>query len=486
MTRKSLSTLVITAALTTPVVAREAPADWVRPCPELEIEGLVWCGRRSVLEDAENPQGPSIEADVVIAAASRPDPEPDPLFFFAGGPGLAATQAAASMSRFLRAVRVERDLVFVDHRGTGGPTPLHCSPPPDAPLQEYLVSFLDPTVVARCRRELAGRAQLHLYGSPEAAADAEAVRRALGYDSINLLGVSYGGRAALVYLRRYPRTVRSVVLKGPAPPHEEPVIFLRFAPSTDRGLEALLAHCAASPPCHTAYPRLRAEWEHVVARVRSGQVRARVRHPVTGAEEEVRIPAGLFADGVRRMLYYLGDEPARRFPVMVHVAYLGDFGPLAQTLVEQGFGIRNQLALGPYLAVTCGEDVPFVTEGAISRWSQGTFLGDYRARQQVAACVAWDEQRPRPAEFRSPVESDVPALVLSGALDTASSPEAGEQVVRHLSGPRLHVVFPAESHGMIDPECEIGLIVDFLERGGPDGLDVSCANAVRRPEFLLD
>jgi pimeloyl-ACP methyl ester carboxylesterase len=44
------------------------------------------------------------------------------------------------------------------------------------------------------------------------------VRAALGAPRVNLVGGSYGTRAALEYLRQFPQRVRRVVLDGVAPP----------------------------------------------------------------------------------------------------------------------------------------------------------------------------------------------------------------------------------------------------------------------------
>ena len=43
------------------------------------------------------------------------------------------------------------------------------------------------------------------------------VRRELGYDQINVIGISYGTRAGLVYLRRHEASVRSLVLDAVVP-----------------------------------------------------------------------------------------------------------------------------------------------------------------------------------------------------------------------------------------------------------------------------
>ena len=72
-------------------------------------------------------------------------------------------------------------------------------------------------------------------------ADLDAVRQALGAERINLVGASYGTRAALEYMRQFPRAVRRAVLDGVAPAD----MVLPAAFSTDN--QAALDAAAARP-----------------------------------------------------------------------------------------------------------------------------------------------------------------------------------------------------------------------------------------------
>ena len=54
-------------------------------------------------------------------------------------------------------------------------------------------------------------ADTRLYTTPIAMDDLNQVREYLGYEKINLMGISYGTRAALVYMRRHGETVRTAV-----------------------------------------------------------------------------------------------------------------------------------------------------------------------------------------------------------------------------------------------------------------------------------
>ena len=61
--------------------------------------------------------------------------------------------------------------------------------------------------VKNLRQTLEQRADLTQYTTTIAMDDLDDVRAWLGYDRINLFGLSYGTRAALVYLRQHPEHV---------------------------------------------------------------------------------------------------------------------------------------------------------------------------------------------------------------------------------------------------------------------------------------
>ena len=45
--------------------------------------------------------------------------------------------------------------------------------------------------------------------------------------------------------------------------------------------------------------------------------------------------------------------------------------------------------IGLFFSITCAEDMAFLREEDIRSASEGTYLGDYRVRQQQAACKHW-------------------------------------------------------------------------------------------------
>ncbi|MCP4654373.1 MAG: alpha/beta hydrolase, partial [bacterium] len=194
-----LAAVLGTAACTTPPAAKDQPPQLVlEPCQADELEGLL-CGTLAVYEDREARTGRKIDLKIVVAPALGEEPAPDPVFFFAGGPGDSAASNAGGQAQYFRGLRDRRDLVFVDQRGTGGSHPLQCDAPGDPDdLQGYFEPFLRTAEIRACREQLEQIADLTLYTTSIAMDDIDEVRAALGYEQINLVGGSYGTRAAQV------------------------------------------------------------------------------------------------------------------------------------------------------------------------------------------------------------------------------------------------------------------------------------------------
>ncbi|HYO14926.1 MAG TPA: hypothetical protein VE685_17170, partial [Thermoanaerobaculia bacterium] len=86
----------------------------VRPYP-CRIEGLdeeVKCATYAVWEDREGKKGRKIGLNIVILPALGPNPAPDPIFTFGGGPGQGIAEGAAGHAE-RKEIRQKRDIVFI-------------------------------------------------------------------------------------------------------------------------------------------------------------------------------------------------------------------------------------------------------------------------------------------------------------------------------------------------------------------------------------
>lgn len=437
--------------------------------------GNAQCGTYEVWENRAARSGRRIPLQVVVLPARGNERKPDPLFYFAGGPGSGATDVAAGIARLLGQVHQSRDLVFVDVRGTGRSGALRCEPPADdEPLQRYFDEFLADEYVRECLQRQA--ADVRFYTQPIAMDDVDEVRAALGYDRINLFGSSGGTRQEQIYMRRYAARVRTAVLFGVAPMDAE--IPLSFSRALEDGLQWLIRWCARTPECRSAHPDLAGDWERSKKRFESGPVEAAVPHPRTGREERVRISRGVYADGVRHMIYNL-VAARRELPARIHAAGNGDFGPFAQAELRQVMNFDRIIADGFYLTSTCAEDVRFISEEDIRRATAGTFLGDYRVRRQQAACRIWPRGEGIDDDFQAAVMANVPVLVMSGEVDVATPAADGERAARSLPNAR-HVILPNQGHGYENAGCWAAIVANFIAAASHERLDLTCVEALRR------
>lgn len=452
----------------------------LQSCRPEGISPPVKCGTYTVWENRDAKAGRTIDLNVLVLEATGPDRQPDPVFLLSGGPGEAATNLAAELHQ--DTMRKQRDIVLVDLRGTGRSNGLFCSPPQDAPLQQFM-PVIDIERAKACRKELEKRADLRYYFNEASMDDLDDLRAALGYERINLQGWSAGTISSLVYLRRHGKHVRSVVLLGsaalstPAP--------ARFAPDAEASLRTVLRDCIAEPACARAFPAIEADYRQAVRRVREQRpVQLTVRDPRNDAAVAVTLDADAFAESLRAMLY--DAEQTRRIPLLLHRAAGGDYREFAEFQLKRNVAFGRFIAIGLYYSLTCTEDVARVDRKAVIAEGTGTFLADARARPHFAVCDAWPRGR-LSAGFAEEVTSDVPVLIVNGEIDPATPPASARAAASRLSNARV-IIVPQGGHsltGLTDAECVTGLITRFLDSADQKSLDTSCVKKVRRKPFVL-
>jgi pimeloyl-ACP methyl ester carboxylesterase len=425
------------------------------------------CGTLDVPENRDKPGGRRITLAVAVLPANTLNPRSDPLFILAGGPG----QAASFLGPFaasLTGVRKDRDIVLVDQRGTGRSSPLDCAAfkPDDTPEATL---ELDPVPKATaCAKELAARGvDATQYTTAAWIADLEAVRAALDYPKINLWGGSYGTRAAMEYVRRHPDRVRSVVLDGVAPPSMK--VSLDVWPSRDVALSEVLDACARSPACRAAHPDLPATLaairEHLGAQGRA----ITLTDPRTGEAQAEHVTFDHVIGALQPLTY--APELSALMPEIIARVAAGDYGPLYASAMLVTADLAEQMSNALHYSVTCTEDFPRVTAADVTR-----ALADVRARtlalRALAVCDVWPKGK-APADAATPVQSDVPTLILSGGLDPVTPPGNGAEVAKTLPRSR-HVVARGYGHIVSPHACGPRLVSAFVDDPTFATLPASC------------
>jgi pimeloyl-ACP methyl ester carboxylesterase len=479
--RRILATFALLAGLAQ-ASAQTKPAPAVAPAQarvELKPHRLagwnedVLRGEFVVFENRATRAGRTLTLAVVVLPAKKKPAAPDPVFYFAGGPGGSAIEAASrSGPSFLAGLREERDVVLVDQRGTGDSQRLGC----DFGGMEAWFGELYPTErVTACRDELAKRADLTCYTTDVAMDDLDEVREALGYDKVDLYGGSYGTRAALVYLRRHEAHVRTAVLRGVAPP--EVKLPLPFAEGFDGALASLARDCAADEEANDEFPDPLADLDSALKRLDAGPVKVAAVDPATGKGVELALTRAAFVELVRLMLY--SPESARWLPFLFQQCAEGYFAGLVAVAYPVARQIEGAIARGMNFSVVCAEDIPFLGEDEVAAM-HGTRYGDARARAYQRLGTLWPRATVE-ARVHEPVTSSVPVLLVSGEADPVTPPRLAAEALTHLPHGRQLLV-PHMGHSFQDP-CVERLVADFVHAGSADGLDVTCLASVKRPPF---
>ncbi|MEL6869655.1 MAG: alpha/beta hydrolase [Pseudomonadota bacterium] len=470
---RQVAQMVTLLALFGVVGATRAQALELTPC---RIDGgsalptaEALCGQMRITEDRTGDDGAMIELEVALIPALSVQPQPDPLVFFAGGPGQAAIETYLLARGAFERIRQHRAILLVDQRGTGGSNRMSCPMPPPEEMADIDLDDVAP-MVRECLDQLAGDPRF--YTTSVAVQDIDAIRQALGYEQINLWGGSYGTRVALHYLRQYPQHTRSVIIDGVAPADLSlgPDIALDAQDSAD----ALFDRCTETPACNETFGDLAAKLTAVKARLQDAPVTIVASHPRTGLPNEQIVNADLLAGVVRLAIY----SPATRavLPTIIDRAHAGDYTLIAAQAAMLEDGFVDSMAIGKHNAVVCTEDVPFFdtqTNPALD----ATFMGSLQVEVMRETCKHW------PAGvidggFKQPVTSDIPVLLLSGEVDPVTPPKNAERALRTLSRAK-HIVAPGQGHIVSGAGCMPKIMGEFVATLDLDALDASCIERLR-------
>jgi pimeloyl-ACP methyl ester carboxylesterase len=287
-----------------------------------------------------------------------------------------------------------------------------------------------------------------------------------------LFAGSYGTRAAQVFIRAYPESVRTALLVSVVP--IDVAIPLPMAKASQAAMDRVLKDCEAQPACHAAFPNVRNELGEMLRRLETEQVNV----SVPGQSAPVRLHRGRVAERLRSMMYRA--EGAQTIPQVIHKAYLGDYRPIVDDIVSNARDITSAASFGVFFAIACNEDVAFIREADIPASSEGTYLRDYRVRQQQAVCARWPKAS-LPSGYRDPIRTAVPTLFVSGDSDPATPLWFTEHAAKGFTN-RAEMVLANRGHTEY-LECLAGIYQKFVAAGLVAKLDTSACKPEPRLPF---
>ncbi len=452
----------------------------LEPC-EISIAGgrltaEAQCGTLTVGENPDAPDDRRIELAFSVAPARSGRALPDPVVYLAGGPGQSARETLPIMQRALRDLNRDRDLIFLDQRGTGGSNILDCEMDDGHDL--WMETDLADTSESLKRCMQRWDADVRFYTTTQGAADLESFRAHYDIAALNLIGGSYGTRMAQVYLRNYPEHVRSVVLDGVVPTRLQ--LGSEHGIMLDRALHRLFDACQQDSECSAHFPELDSDFSELKARYNGNSQPIFVTHPRTGQGFEMNFTRDVLATALRFLAY--SPESQMMIPYLVHeAATTGSPERLASQALIVTDQMMDLIAVGLNFSVGCSEDWPDWPEGIDQ---SATLLGESLTEVYREVCSWWPAGEV-PEDFHQPFDADVPMLILSGELDPVTPPAYGDEALAQYSQAR-HLVAEGRGHIVLTNPCIGGIATRFIRSADVEDLDTDCMKAIGPEPFFLD
>ena len=405
-----------------------------------------------------------------------------------GGPGYSTTGTAASYAEMYGPLLDRRNLLLVDQRGTGRSEPIDCPALQDPTPQDLKGGYA--AAAAACGAALGARADD--YSTALSADDLAAVVDALGLGPVDVYGDSYGTFFAQVYAGRHPEQLRSVVLDSAYPAYGEDAWYATQGPAMRSSFAVV---CQRTPACRDAGRPFLPTLDRVLAAVREKPWRGRA-YDADGRRMRVTVDG----PGLTTVAFGATYTPAfyRELTAALRSGLSGDRRPLLRLVAEATGGDTDAGPVKAYsegldAAVACHDYPQLYDMTAPPAVRQQQYAAALDARsvsdpdtygpftiheyadsdwQALDWCTQWPSViggapasnpagPPMPPGGHYP---DVPVLVLSGELDSITTPAEGDLVAGQFPNAR-HVTVANSFHvtavGDTD-HCAVRIVRSFV------------------------
>ncbi len=438
------------------------------------------CGTLQRHENPLDPASPLLALSVAVVPALSLDPEPDPFVPIAGGPGQSTIEFYSMLSHAFEDIRRTRDIVLLDQRGTGDSAKMECDIG-DEVIEGQLSTEETIALTRICVEALPHNPEF--FTTSVAVGDLEALRIALSYSQLNVYGISYGTRVAQHFVRRYPDSVRSVILDGVVPP--QLALGAGIAIEAQKALHNIFDRCAGSAACNERFPDISGEFASLEARLTDGAVSVELANPLTGDPDTVQFGEAELAAAIRLLSY--DPRTVALMPLLIHEAATENYAPLAAQFLMIMEGLSDSIAIGMHNAVVCTEDTPFYDKLNVDRGElESTYIGPMMVEVLEAICSVWPAGVIDP-EFKASLKTDKPVLLLSGDADPITPPYFAELAAVDLEN-KKHLTGLHQGHGQAATGCMPEVMGRFIETKSLADQDLDPEECLKRrhamPFFL--
>ena len=494
-------------------VATTAPIEW-KPCEPEALEPVppedrfrYGCSTYSVPTDHDDASLGTIDIALMRRTVNRPETRIGSLFLNPGGPGGSGLAMPIGGDGMFEPSVLDRfDLVGFDPRGVGASSPLRCFtteeeaeanharqwvvPVTESQIAETLGAFKDYGQICGSN---AGTLIEHM-STKDVVRDLDLLRAAVGDETLNFVGFSYGTLIGATYANMFPGRTRALVLDGNVDPALRTADGLRYDSERAAGFEISLnaffaectndaARCAFSDgDPRTKFDELRNHLRDEAITLPDGEVvdLGGFTGKIAGALYAPAKFSGLAGDlqalysvinpaawtpwpvtGKEDLPTLLGPQPDPRYDGPPDTPYTADDSHYAVNCADKAFAHTQA-------------DVP----GIAAEWERASpTFGRSQAFGDPAACPEWPATKPDAYGGPWDVTTEHPVLVLGNYYDPATRYEFARRMADQLGNARL---VSADAHGHCILAKSAG--IDALTAAYLVDLEIPAPNQVFRPD----
>ncbi|MEO1657995.1 MAG: alpha/beta fold hydrolase [Pseudomonadota bacterium] len=466
--------------------------------------GEVTCGLIEVPENREDPESRTIRllfakihAKATLEDYEAEDDEEltykdDPVVYLTGGPGVSIP---SYVERFLEHGLVkERDLYVLQQRGiaeSGDFCPLYGAIRPE--LNSGTTTYEGELQQAERMRTCLLGAQsrgvdVSAYNTVENARDVRALRRALGFDTWNVWGISYGSHLGQMVAQVDPEGTKALVIDAIVPNDIGSLHRMNQWINRDMGL--IFKRCAETnnPHCDGLEERLNA-----IADIEPLTLEAADLETLPSGEIVV---GGEIAGFLAFFLMYEQDNHPAIPAVMDQVLALfedPDTELLSKLTAAAGSSPFGGISQGMSVVLRCNDG--YFAQAAAEAADDAAKFPRFAARlgtpegaaAMAQACIDGGAPLRDRADYQL-IQTDLPTLIVNGEWDPVTPPPLAERIIDGFTNGR-YIEVPYAGHGPTRsmPECSGQVLGDFFDDPSQDlsALDASCfEEGVEAPKYL--
>ncbi len=404
------------------------------------------CGQvtTAAVPGSTGPRRDTVDVAYAVRRAEDPDPAAGRrvLLIAVGGPGSSGIADADWYDRTLSGEILDtHDIVLFDARGTGATDPRGCPSAYREYVREETIERAKAFAAACIAEAGADGLDMRRFGTAAVAEDIDAIRAALGVETMAVYGSSYGTVVAQAYAAAHPDRVSALVLDAPVDRHLGGIEVWQTAATGFGDVLAQTLHaCVVDSGCGDDLADPAGAWDRLARRLDAEGELSAMLSDETGVAVRTRASALEVMGAVRSALY----EPTGRATILRALA-AADRGDdrLFVRLVEAGGDQAWWPEAFAYYATWCADvrvspsgrsDDADAFERALASRPVDAPGGDNVVRT-LMPCLYWPWQ---PALGDQPADpAGVPTLIISATADPITPAAEARGILDRIDGSHL-------------------------------------------------